>query len=462
MRRAVLAGGAAVAAVLASALGSAAANSAVRSSVGSNAVVTSVSCASDGSCAAGGHYLDAKLAGHAFVLTGKNGQWGKAIVVPGLAALKPTGASIESLSCAPAGGCVAAGTFLDASKGFHVFVTSEQNGRWSRPTTILTGKRSSRGIALSCPTTGSCAAGDGRLPFVVSEAHGRWGKAVTLPAANDKLDRDRVVVSCASAGNCSAGWGPFVVTEQNGRWGKAAAVLGLAKLGTAATITSVSCPAAANCAAGGIYLHKGAIEVFVASKRGGRWGQATELPGFTALNTEGFGDLAAVSCVSAGNCVAGGSYAAQADFAGGSFQAFVASERNGRWGKAIEMPGIPAPSSAICEPDSGACVAGQTIAVSCSPGGTCAAGGWFDTPTIDGQAAFVSTYKNGTWAKAVQVPGLAALDTAKNSRVQSVACTPTGSCAAGGSYSTTTRRIDPAFLTFEKNGTWGQAQTVRF
>jgi hypothetical protein len=58
--------------------------------------------------------------------------------------------------------------------------------------------------------------------------------------------------------------------------------------------------------------------------------------------------------VSAGNCVASGSYAAQADFQGGSFHAYAASQKNGRWGKAIEVPGIPAPTTGICEPDSDA------------------------------------------------------------------------------------------------------------
>jgi hypothetical protein len=35
-----------------------------------------------------------------------------------------------------------------------------------------------------------------------------------------------------------------------------------------------------------------------------------------------------------------------------------------------------------------------------------------------------------------------------------------GTCTAGGSNSIT--ETGPAFLTFEKNGTWGKAQTVRF
>src|SRR5262249_33660218 len=159
----ILAAGAAIGAAFASVLLPAAASSAVRSTVGSNAVVTSVSCAKDGSCAAAGQYLDATFAGHAFVLTGKNGTWGKAIGVQGLAALKPKDSGMDSVSCAPGGGCVAGGTFLDAAKRSHVFVTTEQNGKWSHLVPIFTGT-AAQGVRLSCPAKGSCAAGDGKPP----------------------------------------------------------------------------------------------------------------------------------------------------------------------------------------------------------------------------------------------------------------------------------------------------------
>ena len=461
MRRTLLAAAAALTALIASAVPPATASSAVRAGAGSDAVVTSVSCASAGNCAAGGH---ASLRAHAFVVTESNGRWGRAIEVPGLAALRPQDADISSVSCAPAGGCAAGGWYLDASSRYHAFVTSERNGRWRRLITVFSARTKSSVItgvgSLSCPAPGSCAAGGSRPPFVVSEVNGRWGRAIQVPA-RDK--NGSVVVSCASAGHCLAGWGTFVAGERNGHWGKPVAVPGLSALGTRAAITSVSCTSAASCAAGGGYSRaSGATEVFVASERAGRWGTAIEVPGFTALNQEGTGDLASVSCVSAGNCVAGGDYAAPADFFGGAYEAFVASERNGRWGKAFEVPGIPPPSTGICQPDSNACVAGRVLSVSCAPGGRCAAGGWYDTPAINGQVAFVAGYANGRWGKVMQIPGLESLDTAKSSQVNSVSCTLSGSCAAGGSYSTTEPLIGPAFVADENNGTWGQAQTVRF
>jgi hypothetical protein len=442
-------------AVLGSVLLPATAYSAVRSTTHSDVTVGPVSCAPGGTCAAVGEFTDTQFHGQPFVLTGKNGQWGRATVLPGIPASADGG--MDSVSCAP-GECVAGGTYNDGSDGanrFHVFVTSERNGKWSRLTTLFTGKLAASGVDLSCPAAGSCAAGDGLPLFVANESKGHWDKPIQFPT---KAKFGGVGVTCTSSGNCLAYFNTFVATERNGRWGKPAAIPGLAKLGTAgAAITSITCPTAGNCAAGGVYFpDSNTTEVFVASERNGRWGKATQLPGFAALNTEGGGRLAEVTCLSAGNCVAGGSYAATADFFGGADEPFVASERNGHWGKAIEVPGIPAPSSAICEPDSDSCVAGEVFAISCSRAvSTCIAGGWYDTKAINGEAALVTSYKNGHWSKVIQIPGLAFPD---SSQVNSVSCTSAGICVAVGNG----QGGGAAFLTFEKGGTWSQAQPIRF
>jgi hypothetical protein len=72
----------------------------------------------------------------------------------------------------------------------------------------------------------------------------------------------------------------------------------------------------------------------VASERNGRWGKAIKLPGSAALNAGGNAQVLSVSCPSAGNCVAGGYYTDHAY----RNQAFVATERNGRWGNAFTVP----------------------------------------------------------------------------------------------------------------------------
>src|SRR5260370_20617728 len=66
----------------------------------------------------------------------------------------------------------------------------------------------------------------------------------------------------------------------------------------------------------------------------GGWGKAIEVPGTGKLNAGGNAYVNAVSCASPGNCAAGGTYTDGF----GYIQAFVASEMNGRWRAAIEVP----------------------------------------------------------------------------------------------------------------------------
>src|SRR5579864_9469971 len=129
--------------------------------------------------------------------------------------------------------------------------------------------------------------------------------------------------------------------------------------------------------------------------RAGIWRAAIEVPGLGALNKRGNAQLTEVSCGSAGNCAAGGFYTDGS----GRAQAFVVSERNGTWSKAIEVPG-----SGILNKGGNAAVA----SVSCASAGNCAAGGFY-TGRFPHTQAFVVSETNGTWAKARQVPGSGAL-----------------------------------------------------
>src|SRR5260221_1397411 len=70
----------------------------------------------------------------------------------------------------------------------------------------------------------------------------------------------------------------------------------------------------------------------------GTWHAAIELPGTATLNKGGNAAVQSVSCASAGNCAAGGLFTDGS----GHIQAFVASEINGTWHAAIEVPGTAA------------------------------------------------------------------------------------------------------------------------
>ncbi len=98
---------------------------------GGDAEVNSVSCATAGDCAAGGYYKDGSGNYQAFVVDETNGSWGNTIEVPGTATLNSGGdANVESVSCATAGTCTAGGHYADGSSHLQAFVVDETNGSW--------------------------------------------------------------------------------------------------------------------------------------------------------------------------------------------------------------------------------------------------------------------------------------------------------------------------------------------
>ncbi len=156
---------------------------------GGNAVIESVSCASAGSCSAGGFHTDAFGRPQAFVAGEAKGIWGRAQQVPGTAVSKGGEAAITSVSCARAGNCSAGGSYLDASGNTQTFVAGEAKGVWGRAQQVPGIAALNKGgdaeiISVSCARAGNCSAGgfykdaSGHLQaFVVNEtspAHRCW------------------------------------------------------------------------------------------------------------------------------------------------------------------------------------------------------------------------------------------------------------------------------------------------
>src|SRR5260221_514798 len=102
---------------------------------GGGAEVISVSCAAPGSCAAVGFYTDGSGHQQGFVVSRSNGRWRQAIEVPGLAALrKGPYARVQSVSCASAGSCSAGGVYPTHGGGpGQAVLVSERNRRCAAP-----------------------------------------------------------------------------------------------------------------------------------------------------------------------------------------------------------------------------------------------------------------------------------------------------------------------------------------
>jgi hypothetical protein len=124
--------------------------------------------------------------------------------------------------------------------------------------------------------------------------NGTWDNARARPDGRHGLD-ELDWVSCATAGNCSAA-GYYrdsslsamaaVIGEHNGKWGKLMPVRGLGPgaAGTTSEVNSVSCGATGDCTAGGYVsgnFHGGpqAWDSFLVTERNGTWGKAHPVTG---------------------------------------------------------------------------------------------------------------------------------------------------------------------------------------
>jgi len=410
---------------------------------GGGAGIGEVSCSSAGNCSAGGSYTDSSGRGQAFVDSQINGTWHTAIEVPGTAVLNRGDAGIGAVSCSSAGNCTAAGDYAPSSGREQAFVVSQINGTWHTaikvPGTVALTRLGLPDITVSCGSAGNCSAGGDytdssghHQAFVVNQVNGTWQTAIEVPgtaALNRGGYANLGSVSCASAGNCSAagfytdssGRGQaFVVNQVNGTWQKAIEVPGTAAL-QGANLGSVSCGSAGNCSAAGNYTdNSGHTQVFVVNQVNGTWQKAIEVPGTAALNRAGGAAIGSVSCASAGNCSAGGSYLASL----GHIQLFVVSQINGTWQKAIEVPGIVALNQGKDA---------AIFSVSCASAGNCSAGGYYAV-NRGVQQAFVVNQVNGTWQTAIEVPGIATLNQGLMALIGSVSCASAGHCSAGGFY----------------------------
>ncbi len=419
---------------------------------GGNAEVTSLSCWSVNNCAAGGFYTDNGYS-HAFVVAERKGRWDRAVQVPGLAALNTglgrLGAQVTSVSCAPDGYCAAGGYYTDGTGHLQAFVVTRPKDRWRAAVEVP-------GIAalnvfgfaevdsVSCPSAGSCAAagtyadaGSQDQWFAASQANGVWGTAVNMPAQGAEVTS----LSCWSAGDCALGgtyappasrWQAMVVTERNGVWGAPEQVPGTAALNTGPVspeVESVSCAPRGYCALGGHYYLAAAgpdssiyTSPFVATGRSGRWRTAVAWPNAPVLNGSlgpDDGDIIAVSCPSAGNCAAAG-YGQ--DNTPQGIQAMVVSQKNGVWG----MP------SALA----GALAEATIRSLSCPSAGNCGAGG----------GSFVASESNGRWTRPEHVPGINTIYSHGWGSVRAISCPSAGHCTAAGLTSANGRHHQ-AFVT---------------
>jgi hypothetical protein len=231
-----------------------------------------------------------------------------------------------------------------------------------------------------------------------------------------------------------------------------------------AQLDSVTCTSAGNCVAVGSYADAFlGSQAMIATETSGAWGRASELTLPAGANTtaeDQHAQLSSVACTSAGNCVAVGGYSDVAS----STHAMVAAETNGVWGQASEI-NVPAGANATqtASLESVACTSpGNCVAVGSYTGTQGANGGAsFDYSTVYGTEGMAVTETDGVWAQAsaLALPIGAAAGAGQQVSVASVACTGPGSCVAVGTYNEGSGD-DGGMIATDTNGAWGQASEL--
>lgn len=363
--------------------------------------LSSVSCPSVGNCVAVGFYEDTSNHRQALVVTQSSGTWARAVKVaaPGVTATDPL-AGLSQVSCSSAGNCTAGGTYMDTSSDFQTMLVTESAGSWGTAVSPMlpVGEVTSTLYSLSCSSPGNCAAvgfytdAMGGQPMLLDESSGSWAAAAPgLPAGGKSASLD--AVSCPADGACVAAGAyvdasnhsqALILAQSAGTWqtGLEAALPANAGANPQAGFGGISCTSAGSCVAVGEYYDgSGERDGLMAGESAGVWRTGVELTAPAGV-TSPFGVvLRSVSCASAGDCAASGSF----QDSSGHYQGLVVAASPAAPSLAVSAPstgtvdGTIAASSVAATLSGGANPTGTvTFSVfgpSASPPSSCSSGG---------------------------------------------------------------------------------------
>jgi hypothetical protein len=278
-------------------------------------------------------------------------------------------------------------------------------------------------------------------PEALASTNWATGVEASLPAnARTNPGIEGLALSCASAGNCTAVGYYFdssghrqglLLSETSGTWATGVEAPLPANAGTNPNVSlnSVSCASAGNCTAVGNYVdssgniqgHGLPDQGLLLTETSGTWATGVEasLPA-NANNT--LAGLADVSCASAGNCAAVGSY----EDSSGHQQGLLLSETSGTWATGVEAS---PPANAGTNPNAG------PVSVSCASAGNCTAVGYYEDSSKDFEGLLL-----GTAPSAASVLALIGRPTSKDARVtDKLICAPSAllPCQATETLTTT-------------------------
>jgi hypothetical protein len=361
--------------------------------------VYQVSCGAVGNCSATGSYLNRSGDSVPFVDNERGAHWQRALTLslPSNALVRGQDALVRAVSCASANTCSAIGTYQDnnpISSRTEGFVVNERSGHWGRARQIalpasnynpfVTTTQIACSSSTDCVGVGSfISANDVTEALVVDEVNGTWhrGEALTLPSDASRFAGASVSEvtclssSCATFGTFNATSGAIEAmsaSETGGVWTTASELTMPANAAANPHVFlfgfgGIACASSDDCSVGGQYKDSaGVYQGFLEDETNGVWSPAVELTLPSNGSSGGQnGGIVALSCPSAGNCEASGSYLDTA----GNYQAVVVGEVNGVWQRGSEVT-LPSGADTVG-------VDGGIYAINCATAASCVGVGSF-------------------------------------------------------------------------------------
>jgi hypothetical protein len=246
---------------------------------------------------------------------------------------------------------------------------------------------------------------------------------------------------CASALQPSAGFASAIP-----KWGAGVKAILPAGAGTGgAEVRSVSCASAGNCSAVGSYADdSGHDQGLLLTETAGTWaaGVKATLPAGAAANS--LVQLRSVSCASAGSCSAVGNYVDSS----GQSQGVLLTQSGGTWAAGVKAT---LPAGAGTDPNL------ALESVSCASAGNCTAVGHYFTTGAPNQGLLL-TQSGGTWATGVNPTLPAGAAANPNVILRAVSCPSAGDCGAVGDYFDADGK--QGLLLTQSAGAWAQGAKV--
>lgn len=379
---------------------------------------TAIACPTEAWCVSVGNYTLGY--GAAFIDTLSDGTW-TSVEAPAPANIStPPEEALSGVSCAAVGSCVAVGYYVTDAGAYLGLVETLADGNWTASGAPLPANANTTAFVglngVDCLSDGSCVAVGQYIDTSRATADGdaEEGLVETLPSGSSTWS--------ASEALTPAGTDPVASGGDGGLYG-------------------VSCSVDGSCVAVGNYITyvNGSYSPWLATLAAGSWSSVVPpLPGnlYTVSGEDNsFGNvLRAVSCTSAGACVAVGNYATGEQ----SFSPLIESLPSGSSTWAASEPVLP--SGAASTSGTAFNVDAELWGVSCPTASTCEAVGYYP-PSSGGTEGMLDTLAAGNWTSAsTALPASAAsgYDSGLNGGVDCVASGTAGTCESVGYFTQST------------------------